>query len=424
MPVTMSETTQCICGKSIAQPATGRPRAYCSGACKQRAYRQSVTKDATENVTKLKPDIQFYCGLNEKYWNHHEVEPGRYVCIAPVTSSNEVTPETRQLPKDEQKRRKVLRKTHVLIDDTKVKHIMIDSGAFSDGIELQDGSVIENKRLSFDHALQRQIAHAYDFRYAHLVESIVSYDLLIDETWQDGERSKLRWSVEAAEFAVAETIKAARYLASQRQRIDRAFNHHVRLVLSAQGVEAEQYKRCAQEIVKVMQPDDIFGLGGWCITGLIRHAMLPAAAQILPGVFEVLGKAGVKRVHVFGVIIPALLGFLLHLCDQYGMELSTDSAGPCVEPARNGNWGFGSWRDNSYRVAPVLESCRHEDEQGKKAATCTSDLRCRGNDRILHVKLTREWLANFRERESDLICMIKPPVISPYEQISWIEAAS
>lgn len=423
----MTATTEilnvCQCGKPIVQPSTGRPREYCSDACKQLAYRQRVTKDNKNVVTKLKPDILFYCGLNEKYWNHHAVEPGRYVCIAPVTSSNEVTPETRHLPKDEQKRRKVLRKTHVLIDDTKVKHIMIDSGAFSDGIELCDGRVVENKRLSFEDALRRQIAHAYEFRYDHVVESLVSYDLLIDETWQDGERSKLRWSVEAAEFAVVETIKAARYLASQRQRIDRAFNHHVRLVLSAQGVEAEQYKRCAQEIVKVMRPDDdIFGLGGWCITGLLRHAMLPAAAQILPGVFEVLGQAGVKRVHVFGVIIPALLGFLLHLCDQYGIELSTDSAGPCVEPARNGNWGFGSWRDNAYKVAPVLESCMHKDEQGNKAPTCTLDTRCRGNDRILHVRLTREWLANFREREPDLICMIEPPKILPYTQTSWLEA--
>src|SRR5437762_1422588 len=54
----------CICGTTI-----GRTRAYCSDRCR--------------NVTKH--DILFYCGLNEKHWNHHAVEPGERVCIAPVT---------------------------------------------------------------------------------------------------------------------------------------------------------------------------------------------------------------------------------------------------------------------------------------------------------------------------------------------------
>lgn len=44
---------QCACGggNNIVQPLTGRPRAYYSSACKQRIYRQRVTKlDST--VTK------------------------------------------------------------------------------------------------------------------------------------------------------------------------------------------------------------------------------------------------------------------------------------------------------------------------------------------------------------------------------------
>lgn len=90
--------------------------------------------------------------------------------------------------------------------------------------------------------------------------------------WQDGERSKRRWSTDAAKFAVEETIKAAHYLSSQRKRIDQAFGHHVRLVLSAQGVNAEQYARCARELVRVMKPEeDIFGLGGWC--SALYHAL-------------------------------------------------------------------------------------------------------------------------------------------------------
>lgn len=283
------------------------------------------------------------------------------------------------------------------------------------------GQVIRSKRLSFDHALQRQIAHAYEFRYAHLVEALVSYDLLIDETWQDGERSKIRWSVESAEYAVTKTIDAARYLASQRRRIDHAFGHHVNLCLSAQGVEASQYRHCAEEIVKVMGPDDIFGLGGWCITGLMRHIMLPAAASILPGVFEVLGQARVKRVHVFGVIIPALLGFLLYLSDQYDIQLSTDSVGPSVEPARNGNWGYGSWTDPNYKVAPILASCKTLDQDGRKAPVCAPDTMCRGLERARHVALTRDWLANFRTREPHLYHSIEQPA---FTQLSWLEASA
>lgn len=394
----------CICGQVLVQPATGRTRAYCSDQCKQKAYRDRRNVTKVDKVSVTKPDILFYCGLNEKWWNHHPVVPGSHVCIAPVTLAVDS-----------------LRKTQVLIDDRKIKYILLDSGAFSDRIELCNGKVVKSNRLSFDHALQRQIAHAYEFRYAHLVEALVSYDLLIDETWQDGERSKKRWSVESAEYAVNETIEAARYLASQRRRIDSVFGHHVNLVLSAQGVDACQYRHCAEEITPFMRDGDIFGLGGWCITGLMRHIMLPAAASILPGVFEVLGQAKVKRVHVFGVVIPALLGYLLSLCDQYNIQLSTDSAGPCTEPARNGNWGYGSWTDPGYKVAPILDSCKTLDQDGRKTPTCAPDTACRGLERARHVQLTRDWLANFRTREPDLVCNIEPPA---YKQLSWLEASA
>lgn len=385
------------CHNTIEQAFTGRPGRYCSTACKQKAYRvrQRVTKLNKSSVTKH-PDIIFYCGLNERYWNHHATDTGEYVCIAPFTS-------TEREDKTTGKKKRSLSKTHVLIDPTKVKKVIVDSCAFSERIEVQDGVIVKDERVSHNDALQRQIAHAYEFRYAHLVEAIVSYDLLIDETWLDGDRSKKRWSVESAEYAVTETIKAAHYLASQRKRIDHAFGHHVRLILSAQGVNAEQYARCTSEIVKVMRPDDIFGLGGWCITGLMRHAMLPAAAAILPGVFEVLWRAGVKRVHVFGVILPVLLGFLLYLCDLYDIQLSTDSAGPCVEPARNGNWGYGCWTNPAYTVAPILESCRMVNERGEKAPTCPPETICRGLERGRHVALTRDYLAHFREREPELV---------------------
>jgi hypothetical protein len=423
---------KCLCGceNDILVPAErqrGKPRLFASDQCatRYRVRKHRGTSHVTVNqVTDiLLPDIQFYCGLNETAWNYHPMEPGEYFCVAPVTTATKVDPATKDLPKEQQKKIRVLRKTHILIDDTRMKHCLLDSGAFSDGIELDwQGHVVKDQRLSFNLALERQIAHAYTYHYAHLVEKIVSYDLLIDEVWLHGERSKNRWSVAAAEYAVQETVKAARYLASQRARIDRAFNHHVRLILSAQGVEPEQYKRCAQEIVKVMAPDDIFGLGGWCIAGLRRHIMLPAAGQILPGVFEILGQAGVKDVHVFGVIYPELLGFLLYLCDRYGMRLSTDSAGPCSEPAmHDGRWGYGSHTNPAYKVPPVYKSCSAVNDQGQKAPTCPPELFCRGQARILHVQETREYLAHFREQEPALYKMVLPPQVSPYEQMTWIE---
>ena len=37
------------------------------------------------NLSVLKQeDIRFYCGVNNKHWNYHEVVPGKYACVAPV----------------------------------------------------------------------------------------------------------------------------------------------------------------------------------------------------------------------------------------------------------------------------------------------------------------------------------------------------
>lgn len=417
--MTYTMCTRTGCNNPIVQPATGRIRLFCSDKCRKYANRSNVTKLPNAHVTKL-PDIEFYCGLNEKYWNYHQVEPGTHACIAPVTT---ITKEDKATGKET----RVLRKSQVLIDPRKVTNILLDSGAFSDTIELDEkGNIIESKRLSYEHALDRQIGHAFEFHYASLVTEIVSYDLLIDEVWKNGERSKARWTIESAEYAVRETVEAARYLASQRKRIDHIFGHHVNLVLSAQGVEAEQYKRCAESIMPYMEDGDVFGLGGWCITGLRRHEMLPAAAMILPGVFDVLGISNVKRVHVFGVILPALLGFLLHLCDLHGIRLSTDSSGPCREPAEHGRWGYGSWTDPTYkkRAPQTLESCKVTDACGNKAPKCSPGTHCKGLERARHVAMTREYLADFRNREPDLVKLL--PVAEYYQPslLNLMEVAS
>jgi len=341
----------------------------------------------------IREDVRFYCGLaGEKDWNHHQMEPGPYTCIAPVYGR---TVQTKRI------------NNTAVPDDTQV---LMDSGAFSDRL---------GDRLSFKGAMQRQIAHAYQYGYVDQVTHIASYDLLIDEKWQDGERSKIRWSKDEAEFAVRETVAAAEYMASQRRRLQEIFGHKIGLALSAQGVEVKQYLRCAEKIVPLMESGDLFGLGGWCITGLLPDAILPSFKDIMDEVIPFLGSQKVERVHIWGVIFPEALCYLLNLCDQAGIYLSTDSAGPMFNPVR-GSWGYGSWRDNKYKVPPILESCKIKDEWGNKAPTCPPGIRCRGLDRCLHVKLTREYLANLRDREPELYSAVSK---TRYKQLSWLEEA-
>jgi hypothetical protein len=200
-----------------------------------------VTK---RGVTKCE-DIVFYCGLGEQTWNHHAMTPGPRACIAPVYGRTVATKST----------------TRVTVPD-EVQQVLVDSGAFAD--RLAD-------RLSFEAALYRQIAHAYQFGYPHCVSHVASYDLLIDEKWQDGQRHKARWQSSEAELAVKETVAAASYLAKQRRRLRGVFGHPVGLALSAQGVELAQYLRCAEQIVPLLEPGDLFALGGWC--SALYHAL-------------------------------------------------------------------------------------------------------------------------------------------------------
>lgn len=123
-----------------------------------------------------------------------------------------------------------------------------------------------------------------------------------------------------------------------------------------------------------MQEGDIFGLGGWCITGKMPAQMLPVFRETMYALIPFLGKEGVQWIHIWGVIFPKALGNLLHLCDEYGIKLSTDSAGPQVKPCF-GSWGYGNWFDPMYERPPV---------------------EIRGLERARHAALTGEWLANFR----------------------------
>jgi hypothetical protein len=216
---------------------------------------------------------------------------------------------------------------------------LLDSGAFSDP---------PAARLTPATALERQLS--WEERAARVwgvhvpAEALVSYDRLIDEIWVDGFRVKRRWSEAEAWSAVEETVEAAAYLASQRERLrPRA------LVLAIQGVTAEQYVACAERVLAVAHPDDWLGLGGWCILGRWR-SWLPEWFRTIQLVVPRAARSGIRRIHVFGVLYLPALGPLVWLADRYGLAVSTDSTAPLLAAAGRNLAKAGArchyWREN------------------------------------------------------------------------------
>lgn len=253
-------------------------------------------------------DIRFYCGVSERSWNYYPPAPGPFACVSPVYGN---TIECKRMS------------TPALPLQTEV---MQDSGAFSDGDR--------QHRLSFHDALARQETHARRYGYASQITARASYDLLIDEMWSEDEvsgsvfrRQKRRWTETAAEEAVRETVQAARFLTAPAHR------NGIPCVLSAQGVTPGQYLRCVQQVVPLLQDGDLLGLGGWCVVGKFPAQMLPVFRETMALVLPFLGREGIQRVHLWGVIYAPALADLLWLCDQYHIRLSTDSIGPALRPA-------------------------------------------------------------------------------------------
>ncbi len=321
--------------------------------------------------------IRFYCGIGEQQWNHHPVAPGAYGCVSPVYGN---TTESKQV-------------NRVSVPDG--TSVFQDSGAFSDG---------PGQRLTFAEALKRQENHAARFGYASLVEARASYDLLIDEMWDEDAvsgliiRTKRRWSETQAEFAVEATIQAARYV----------HEHHngIACILSIQGVSVQQYLRCAEKILPYLRHGDLIGLGGWCITGKLPTHMLPLFRETMHLLIPFLGREGVKRVHLWGVCYAPALGELLWLCDQWNIHLSTDSVGPQVRPVM-GRWGYAEWTDTCY------QRIMHESNQDVLVKGYDGSLlpvkEARGIHRAVHVQQVREWLHHFRNT-----------IHYPQEQPQWL----
>jgi len=305
--------------------------------------------------------VRFYCGVCEKKWNYHPVTPGAFACISPVKGSSVRTKS----------------KNSVYVPPG--TNVIQDSGAFSDSW---------SSRLTFDAALQRQIDHATQYVYADLITHRASYYFLIDEVWDEGNRHKRRWTVEAAEDAVSETIAAAEYLSCHRSGLG--------LVLSAQGVDARQYMECVEGVIPYIDVErDILGLGGWCVIGKLPKAMMPTFRETIRAVIPYSAGRGVKRIHIWGVVYPFALGELLWMCDQHGIALSTDSAGPTLTPVRD-QWGFGDWRDNTYQRP--------------------QDTRLIGAERARHVAATIEWLDRL-----ETTVYYQAPLVNTAQRVTKIE---
>lgn len=218
--------------------------------------------------------------------------------------------------------------------------VLLDSGAFSRSPEL---------RISCKQVLILQMQWELKFAHKHnlsdfLVKAICSNDLLIDETWVDGNKYKRRWSEEDAEWAVKETVNAAHYLASQRKYLS---PRH--LVLGVQGVTAKQYQNCLEQILPVAAPGDWIGLGGWCILGRMR-CYLPTFYEVLHACIPLIAQSPVQHVHIFGVMLGEALGPLSWMCDRYGLTCSADSNRAWKDLTRSDKKRSGArklyWRDN------------------------------------------------------------------------------
>lgn len=226
------------------------------------------------------------------------------------------------------------------LDPTRLR-VLLDSGAFTDppARRLTVAAALE-RQLIWEREMARRLGEA-----TWRVEALVSYDVLIDEVWLGPTRVKRRWSVTAAEQAVAQTIEAARYLASRRDDLAPRT-----LVLAVQGVDVGQYVACTRAVLDVARPGDWLGLGGWCILGRWQRAWLPTFWATLRAVLPLTAAAGVGHVHVFGVLWLPALGGLLWLADRHGLTISTDSARPLMDVARGDPKRAGArgatWRES------------------------------------------------------------------------------
>lgn len=147
----------------------------------------------------------------------------------------------------------------------------------------------------------------------------------IKEILSKFKKIKARGTEETATNAVAETLRAAEYYASQRDEI------RTKVVWIAQGINANQYTNdCTIPLMDFVQKGDYFGFGGFCIIGKQRKTMLPIFYETVDKVLPVLKKKGIGRAHLLGVMVPEAVKFFVQECRKYNIVSSTDGSAPEV----------------------------------------------------------------------------------------------
>lgn len=190
---------------------------------------------------------------------------------------------------------------------------MIDSGAFQD--------VGEDTRLSFEDALNRQLEYEKTLTpEGRPAYAIVSYDRLVDEQFNGVAQIKERVPVSKSEPYIRDTIEASKFLASKRAEL-----RPRKLILSCQGTTADQYIYCLNEVLKVAQPGDIIGFGGFCIISKSKEYERQFY-DVINRAFPIIAEAGLNQCHIFGVGIMRVLIQAEVLAQRYGLNLSYDTS--------------------------------------------------------------------------------------------------
>ena len=196
---------------------------------------------------------------------------------------------------------------------------LIDSGAFQ--------RADMHARLHPEQALARQTGFAARLasRARGLRLRLVTYDQLlwVDEALTpEGERIKKRGSERTAGAAVTQTLWSAEYYAGQRDGLRRA---GLGLCFAAQGATIGQYLRCTRALLDVMEPEDWFAFGGFCIIGR-QPSLKPQFVATVAAVLPLLAARGIQRAHILGVCVHDALMAAAELGRQHGVTLSTDSS--------------------------------------------------------------------------------------------------
>lgn len=145
-------------------------------------------------------------------------------------------------------------------------------------------------------------------------------------------------------MAVNLTVEAAKYLASQRQKLAPR-----QLVLACSGVNAEQYYQCISQVIEYADNKEWCGLRGWSKLGIYR-SRLPTFYKVLHQCIPVIATSKVCHIHLFGVLLEQALAPLLFLADRYCLSVSCDSNRPLLDLTRRDPKRAGVrsdyWRNN------------------------------------------------------------------------------